>query len=399
MDVILKVLSSLATVIIALAFIFYAASRNEIKKDESLQRSSARGVVKMKRSSGMLLGIGGVLILLAIAFPDGEKEVVNVEKTDTETVQADTEKENEEVLALDTYEIAAIPINVPSAYKKQYEELVDIISRADATLGWVQQNIALCETPCSKSLDEIETKFDSMSEVIEKTRSELLRGSEIARHLANEDPEELNTQKLYELEQEMIATRYSLETMLIADSWESWEEPIEYAESTKTKRLFKINLADTLFPNDNYTEGSTYENGEPSVNEETPEALQSAKNVILGFRTIEEEVNALVDSVYESSDADFLTGDEAIAFINSTQEQAVIASNAFNDDNAAKELSGAIGQLDSLKAKILKYQSVMENSKWNLDTYDEVLMIVDTFYDDLDFNPVTVQQFLELYGL
>jgi len=186
--------------------------------------------------------------------------------------------------------------------------------------------------------------------------------------------------------------------LLIADSWESWEEPIEYAESTKTKRLFKINLADTLLPNDYYVEGPTYENGEPIVNEEPPEALQSVKNVILGFGTIEEEINAIIDSVHVSSEVDYLTGDDAIAFIDSMREQAVIASNAFVDVQAAKEMSGAIGQLDSLKAKLLMYESIMANSTWNIETYQKVLTIVDSFSEDFDFNPVIVKQFLDVYG-
>jgi len=187
-------------------------------------------------------------------------------------------------------------------------------------------------------------------------------------------------------------------SLLIADSWESWEEPIEYAESTKTKRLFKINLADTLLPNDYYVEGPTYENGEPIVNEEPPEALQSVKNVILGFGTIEEEINAIIDSVHVSSEVDYLTGDDAIAFIDSMREQAVIASNAFVDVQAAKEMSGAIGQLDSLKAKLLMYESIMANSTWNIETYQKVLTIVDSFSEDFDFNPVIVKQFLDVYG-
>ncbi|WP_214795243.1 MULTISPECIES: hypothetical protein [unclassified Exiguobacterium] len=149
---------------------------------------------------------------------------------------------------------------------------------------------------------------------------------------------------------------------------------------------------------DYHVEASTNNNGEPITNEESPEALQSAENVIAGFMAIEDEINDLSDSVYASMDADFLTADAALAIIESTREQAVIAANSFNDVEASKELSGAIGKLDDLKDKLNKYESILGTSEWNADTYDDVLLVVDSFYDDLEFDPVTVKQFLDVYG-
>lgn len=173
-------------------------------------------------------------------------EEVNVENPESKQVK------------LGPYSVAAIPNGVPSAYTMQYNELADIISRADATLRLIKNTINKCEAPCPKPLSEIEQQFLLLSDVIDETRSELFRGSEIARVMAEEDPAELHTQKLYELQQELIATRYSLETMQIADSWESWEEPIDYVESTRAKRLYKISLADTVLMQQENKEESTY---------------------------------------------------------------------------------------------------------------------------------------------
>lgn len=340
-----------------------------------------------------------IILLFALYYFQPDDIQDPVAKIVEEPVAAgDVDSESGKVIELGPYSVASIPNGVPSAYQMQYEELTDIISRANATLTLIKGMISSCETPCAKPLSEIESKFDAMNDVIEETRNELFRGSEIVRVMAEEDPEELHTQKLYELQQELLSTRSSLETMLIADSWESWEEPIEYAENTRKKRLFKILLGDTVLPKDYHVEGSTLENGEPIVNEESPEALQSAEFVILGFMELTEEIRSIVDSVYISMDADHIAADYALTIVDSTREQAVIASNSFADAKAAKELSGAIARLDSLKEKLLEYNDMQESPGWNLDRYDEVLMHVDTFYEDMDFNPVTVKQFLEVYG-
>lgn len=313
-------------------------------------------------------------------------EEVNVENPESKQVK------------LGPYSVAAIPNGVPSAYTTQYNELADIISRADATLRLIKNTINKCEAPCPKPLSEIEQQFLLLSDVIDNTRNELFRGSEIARVMAEENPQGLDTLKLYELQQDLISTEYSLETMQLADSWESWDEPVEYADSTKTKRLYNTPLANTLAKPDYYVEGSTKENGEPIINEETPEALQSAENVILGFMELTEEIRTIVDSVYVSMDADHVAADYALVIIESTREQAVIATNSFNHPKGVEELEVAITKLDSLKAKLLEYNKMQEAPGWDFDRYDEVLMHVDTFYEDLDFNPVTVKQLLEVYG-
>lgn len=394
----MSTLGMIGIVLSAISFIFYISARREVESDYRAGRASASRMLKFRRYTGQALAFGVVLILVSVATHDEAPGINEVATPNEEVVEADVDSQTDEVIELGPYSGAAVPNGVPPAYKMQYEELADIISRADATLTFIKDTISSCETPCGEPLSEIESKFDAINDVIEETRNELFRGSEIARVMAEEDPAELHTQKLYELQQELLSTRSSLETMQIADSWESWEEPIDYVESTREKRLFKIPLEDTVLPKDYHVEGSTLENGEPIINEESPEALQSAEFVILGFMELTEEVRSIVDSVYISMNADHIAADYALTIVDSTREQAIIASNSFADAKAAEELSGAIAKLDSLKEKLLEYNDMQESPGWNLDRYDEVLMHVDTFYEDLDFNPVTVKQFLEVYG-
>lgn len=396
----MDILGIIGGVLFAISFLFYMSARKEIERDYQLRHDSPPRMLKMKRVSGQIMGLGALLILVSFAFGNEDQEASSPKGS---TLKSEEVVASEEKVVVDTKlvinETDELPVGIPTEYTDRYSEVNETITRTNALLSLIKKNFSDCDGSCEeRPLSEIEERFDSMEEVIEASRNELLKASEIVNEMAMEDPPMLHTQKLFELEQELLATRYSLETMLLADSWESWTEPVEYAESTRVKRLYRVPLGETVLEQNYYVEGSTKENGEPITNEESPEALQSAENVIVGFMAIEDEINDLSDSVYASMDADFLTADTSLEIIESTREQAVIAANSFNDVEASKELSGAIGKLDELKEKLNKYESVLEKSEWNEDTYDDVLLIVDSFYEDLEYNPVTVKQFLEVYG-
>lgn len=393
-------------ILIAIAFtvaVIAGIARHDYWKRKKEYTGSVEVKNRYKRTVRRIDGVLVTSIILGLVFTflQPDETVKQTEKVGSES-SANLELDNKDTATVDTNlvmgELTPLP-EVPAEYTDRYNEVNEVISRTDGLLTLIKKNMSECNGPCSDlPLEEIQTRFDAMEELIATSRNQLQKASEIVNEMAQEDPPELHTQKLFELEQELLATRYSLETMLLADSWESWAEPVEYAESTRVKRLYKVPLEETVLGRNYYVEGSTKDNGEPITNEESPEALQSAENVIVGFMEIEDEINDLSDSVYASMDADFLTADTALAIIESTREQAVIAANSFNDVEASKELSGAIGKLDELKEKLNKYESVLEKSEWNEDTYDDVLLIVDSFYEDLEYNPVTVKQFLEVYG-
>ncbi|MDA5559815.1 hypothetical protein PJK55_03640 [Exiguobacterium sp. MMG028] len=396
----MDILGIIGGVLFAISFLFYTSARKEIERDYHLRQDSPLRMLKMKRFSGQIMGLGALLILVSFAFNNENQEASKPEES---TLKSEEVVTSEEKVFVDTKlvinETDELPVGIPTEYTDRYSEVNETITRTDALLTLIEKNFSKCDGSCEeRPLSEIEERFDSMEEVIEVSRNELQKASEIVSEMAMEDPPALNTQKLFDLEIELLATRYSLETMLLADSWESWTEPIGYAESTRVKRLYKVPLRETVLEQDYNVEESTKDNGEPITNEESPEALQSAENVIVGFLAIEDEINALSNSVYESMEADFLTADTALIFIESTREQAVIATNSFNDVEASKELSGAIGKLDDLKEKLIEYESILETSEWNADTYDNVLSIVDSLYEDLEFDPVAVKQFLEVYG-
>lgn len=396
----MDILGIIGGVLFAISFLFYMSARKEIERDYQLRHDSPPRMLKMKRISGQILGLGALLILVSFAFGNNNEESSN---PDESTLESEEVVASEEKVVVDTNlvidETDELPTGIPAEYRDRYSEVSETITRTDALLSLIKKNFSDCDGSCEeRPLSEIEERFDSMQELIEASRNELQKASEIVNEIASDDPPSLHTQKLFELEQELLATRYSLETMLIADSWESWSEPVEYAESTRVKRLYKVPLGETVLGQSYHVEGSTKENGEPITNEESPEALQSAENVILGFMELTEAVREIVDSVYVSMDADHVSEDYAIIVIDSTREQAVLALDSFNHPDGIKELEGAITRLDSLKKKLLAYKSMQETPGWNLDRYDELLMHVDTFYEDLDYDPSTIKQLLEVYG-
>lgn len=249
------------------------------RKNEYMETVQQKNKYKRTTRKIDILLATSIILLLALYYFQSDDIQDPVAKIVEEPVTAgDIDSESGKVIELGPYSVAAIPNGVPPAYQMQYEELTDIISRATATLTLIKGTISSCETPCAEPLSEIESKFDAMNNVIEETRNKLFRGSEIARVMAEEDPKELHTQKLHELQQELLSTRSSLETMQIADSWESWEEPIDYVESTRTKRLYKISLADTVL--------MQQENKEESTDSEIPYPFASTQAEADFFTTI-----------------------------------------------------------------------------------------------------------------
>lgn len=245
---VLDLLFMLSGTALAISFLLYSATKGEIKKDNELQRVPTKKMLKMRKVTGQMMGVSGAVLFFAFAInlSSPARDTSPSEPKAVEATETESDSQSEEQAKLGPYSVAAIPNNVPSSYTMQYKELSDIISRADGTLRLIKNTINKCEAPCTKPLSEIEQQFLLLSDVIDETRNELFRGSEIARIMADENPQGLDALKLYELQQDLISTEYSLETMQLADSWESWEEPVEYVESTREKRLYKTSLASTI---------------------------------------------------------------------------------------------------------------------------------------------------------
>ncbi|WP_215112716.1 hypothetical protein [Exiguobacterium sp. s63] len=253
--------------VLAISFLLHSAAKGEMKKDHGMRIQPTVKMLRMQRTTRQLMSVSGagLLILFAIvsASPSREKEpgasAIKI------VGEEDREISNKDTLTIDTNlvldELEPLP-EVPAGYTDRYNEVNEVIARTDALLTLIKKNMSECNGPCSDlPLEEIQTRFDAMEELITTSRNQLQKASEIVNEIALEDPAELHTQKLFELEENLQATSYSLETMQIAESWESWDEPIEYAESTRTKRLHKTALKDTiLLTNEKISEEQENEN-------------------------------------------------------------------------------------------------------------------------------------------
>ncbi|WP_214692200.1 hypothetical protein [Exiguobacterium sp. s160] len=244
----MDIIGSIGGLLFAISFLIYMAARKEIEQDYQLRHESPPRMLKMKRISGQILSLGVLLILVSFAFGNEDEEAQNPNES---TLKSEEVVASEEKVVVDTklviIETDELPAGIPAEYTDRYTEVNETIMRTDALLSLIKKNFSDCDGSCEeRPLSEIEDRFDSMEEIIEASRNELQKASEIVNEIASDDPPALHTQKLFELEQELLATRYSLETMVIADSWESWSEPVEYAERTRAKRLYKVRLGDTV---------------------------------------------------------------------------------------------------------------------------------------------------------
>lgn len=219
------------------------------RKNEYIGSIEAKNRYKrtVRRINGVL--VTSIILGFVFTFLQPDETVRQTEKVGNES-SANLEEDNKDISTVDTNlvmgELTPLP-EVPAEYTDRYNEVNEVITRTDGLLTLIKKNMSECNGPCSDlPLEEIQTRFDAMEELIFTSRSQLQKASEIVNEIALEDPPELHTQKLFELEENLQATAHSLETMQIADSWESWSEPIEYVESTRAKRLYKTTLKETL---------------------------------------------------------------------------------------------------------------------------------------------------------
>lgn len=411
--------------ILAVSFLLHSAAKGEMKKDRGMHIQPTVKMLRMQRTTRRLMGISGagLLILFAIvsALPPREEESVA-------TATEDIKKESEEVDYKEMARTAQDLHTLKKALKEIETDVLDVRFKNDVVIieydpesnSWDESSlITSFANDSTKLLTALDGNnhyssfaFERSGTLIDDKGNEEERGMIRVLYFKNAinsinfdnyaDVIALHPYKFYE-----NASGYGIYGSLylnaddeIRYNMPAFKDPENYRYDVYdfggTAPVTESNLEED--EDDYYVEDSTDKNGEPITNEESPEALQSAENVIVGFMAIEDEINDLSDSVYASMDADFLTADTSLAIIEFTREQAVIAANSFNDVEASKELSGAIGKLDDLKDKLNKYESILGTSEWNADTYDDVLLVVDSFYDDLEYDPVSVKQFLDVYG-
>lgn len=411
--------------ILAVSFLLHSAAKGEMKKDRGMHIQPTVKMLRMQRTTRRLMGISGagLLILFAIvsALPPREEESVA-------TATEDIKKESEEVDYKEMARTAQDLHTLKKALKEIETDVLDVRFKNDVVIieydpesnFWDESSlITSFANDSTKLLTALDGNnhyssfaFERSGTLIDDKGNEEERGMIRVLYFKNAinsinfdnyaDVIALHPYKFYE-----NASGYGIYGSLylnaddeIRYNMPAFKDPENYRYDVYdfggTAPVTESNLEED--EDDYYVEDSTDKNGEPITNEESPEALQSAENVIVGFMAIEDEINDLSDSVYASMDADFLTADTSLAIIEFTREQAVIAANSFNDVEASKELSGAIGKLDDLKDKLNKYESILGTSEWNADTYDDVLLVVDSFYDDLEYDPVSVKQFLDVYG-
>ncbi|WP_026826031.1 MULTISPECIES: hypothetical protein [Exiguobacterium] len=209
----------------------------------------------LRRINGVL--VASILFGFVFTFMQPDETVKQTDKVESES-SATLEDDNEDTATVDTNlvmdELTPLP-KVPAEYTDRYNEVNEVITRTDALLTLIKKNMSECDGPCSDlPLEEIQARFDAMEELITTSRNQLQKASEIVNEMALKDAVELHTQNLFELEEDLQATAYSLETMQLSDTWESWDEPVEYTESTRTKRLYKIQLEDTILQVDSRSE-------------------------------------------------------------------------------------------------------------------------------------------------
>lgn len=380
--------------VLAISFLLHSAAKGEMKKDSGMHIQPTEKMLKMQRTSRQLMGVSaaGLLILFAIvsAFPPRVEEpvasaikIVGEENRDTlnkDTLTVDTN------LVLD--ELASLP-EVPARYTDRYNEVNEVIARTDALLTLIKKNMSECDGPCSNlPLEEIQTRFDAMEKLITTSRNQLQKASEIVNEMALEDPAELHSQKLFELEENLQATSYSLETMQIAESWENWDEPIEYIENTRKKRLYKIPLEDTILQVDNRSEFD-------DTAAYTQDEMNSAFHITSSIDRMLFDISSAKDFLRTHEPSYVPQSIENVFQLAMKYEEDLkYAIENTRDERVTKEYSIALEKIEILLGALQGYEELTSRYSATQSEQDKLITLLSDMESSLVFEKVYIESVL-----
>lgn len=273
-------------------------------------------------------------------------------------------------------------------------------------LSNMRADIYICGKICDgQPLTDIQLSMNASRSDVERSASALENLVPQIRDVAKSGSENVNAEEMNQIANQFEKTAADMRAFLMKEDWTSWDGPHEMIQTMlddleQVTSLYSPPASDTSANEpDTYDVGdATTDEGEPITHVETPDALQGAENVITGLWAIEDEINRISESVYESMDADFLTKEEVIPFIDATREEAERTANMIQNEEVASEMMGVVSHLNDLSEKLDRYEATLDQSNWDLDAYDEVLLIVDSFYDALQDDLPKTKELLSLYG-
>lgn len=340
--------------------------------------------------------VAGLLLLAGCG--DAEKVVQEEPEAVASTTNEESEVEEAQEVEVRQYtdnEIDEFQFAIMTASEQAAEYLSNM--RAD---------IYICGKICDgQPLTDIQLSMDASRSDVERSASALENLVPQIRDAAKSGSENVDAEEMNQIADQFEKTAADMRAFLMKEDWTSWDEPHEMVQTMlddleQVTSLYSPPASDTSVNEpDTYDVGdATTDEGEPITQVESPDALQGAENVITGLWAIEDEINRISDSVYESMDADFLTKEEVMPFIDATRGEAEQTADMIQNEEVASEMRGVVSRLEDLSAKLDRYETALDQSNWDLDAYDEVLLVVDSFYDALQDDLPKTKELLSLYG-
>jgi vacuolar-type H+-ATPase subunit I/STV1 len=246
-----------------------------------------------------------------------------------------------------------------------------------------------CDGPCSDlPLEEIQTRFDAMEKLITTSRNQLQKASEIVNEMALEDPAELHSQKLFELEENLQATSYSLETMQIADLWENWDEPIEYIENTRKKRLYKIPLEDTILQVDSRSEFD-------DTVAYTQDEMNSAFHITSSIDRMLFDISSAKDFLRTHEPSYVPQSIENVFQLAMKYEEDLkYAIENTRDERVTKEYSIALEKIEILLGALQGYEELTSRYSATQSEQDKLITLLSDMESSLVFEKVYIESVL-----
>lgn len=327
----------------------------------------------------------------------GDAEKVVQEEPKAIVTAANEENEIEESKEIEEVEVRQYTDNELDEFQFA---MTTASEQASEYLSNMRADIYICGKVCDgQPLTDIQLSMDVSRGGVENSAASLENLVPQIRDVANSGSDNVDADEMIQVADQFEKTAADMRAFLAKEDWASWDEPGELIQVM----LEKLEEVTAIYGSGDepttYNVGeATTDEGEPITQVESSDALQSAENVMTGLWAVEDEINLISDSVYESMDADFLAKNDVMPFITSTRNEAERASGIIQNEEVASEMKGVVSRLDNLSEKLERYEARLEQSNWDSDAYDEVLLIVDSFYDELQDDFPKTKELLSLYG-
>lgn len=231
----MNILINIGIAVAMFALMFYIAAHYEIRKDERTGGHSTRRLFRMRRVSGQIVGIAGVLILISAAVPADETEKEEV-KTELQSESEEAVKDTGETdTPKNVTEEASSPPEVEESPTYAFENTqaeADFFTAIELTLDsgiTTMQDVSAMSRMCGRLCPDVPgnewgLQLEPMNQEVFKLDHYLYDLARALDDIPEGSSPNIDFAALNELVQDMRTMNELISIIMTKTDWETWDD-------------------------------------------------------------------------------------------------------------------------------------------------------------------------------